>query len=84
MSAAFFTWLHPGLLSKGFASFTCGIGMYQLVGGVLGGVLGGVQHDFVTPYGFTPDTWGWVVKGGASAAGIFTMLLPLLSYFGAN
>lgn len=74
MSAAFFTWLHPGNLSKGFASLACGCGMYQLVGGVLGRV----PYDVVTPYGVTPDTWNWVVNRGALAVGILTMLATAL------
>jgi hypothetical protein len=70
LSALFFTWLHPGNLSKGFASFACGFGMHQFVTGLLGRV----PYDLVTPYGLTPDTWNWVVFGGAIATGIGTML----------
>ncbi len=74
MIAVFFTWLYPGLLSKGFASLASGYGMNQLVWGALGHV----QYDVVTPYGFTPDTWGWVVKEAATLAGILTMLTTAL------
>ena len=74
MIAAFFTWLHPGNLSKGFSSLACGFGMTQL----FRGVLGRVPYDVVTPYGFTPDTWNWVVNRGALTAGILTMLTTAL------
>lgn len=74
ISAAFFSWLHPGHLSKGFASFACGFGMYRLIGLFLGRV----PYDVVTPYGFTPDTWGWAVSGGAIATGIITMIITAL------
>lgn len=70
ISAAFFTWLHPGHLSKGFASVACGFGMYQLTSGVLGRV----PYDAVTPYGLTPDTWRWVVNAGAIAIGMITLI----------
>jgi hypothetical protein len=70
VSAAFFTWLHPGLFSKLFVSFACGFGMYHLVWGLLGRV----SYDALTPYGFTLDTWGWVMYGGATIAGIGTII----------
>lgn len=68
--AAFSTWVKPGKLSKAFTSLACGFGVYHLVWGFLGGV----QYDLVTPYGFTPDTWGWVVNGGAIVLGAGTAL----------
>lgn len=70
ISAAFFAWLHPGALSKSFTSITCGFGIYRLVWGFLGSV----RFDVVTPYGFTPDTWGWVVNGVAIASAIITII----------
>lgn len=70
ISAVFFTWLHPGLLSRAFVSFASGFGIYHLVWQFLGRV----QYDVVTPYGLTPDAWGWVVNGGAIAAGIGTAI----------
>ncbi|MGB3756669.1 MAG: hypothetical protein WBA07_09880, partial [Rivularia sp. (in: cyanobacteria)] len=66
ISAAFFAWLHPGALSKTFTSIACGFGIYRLVLGFLGSV----RFDVVTPYGFTPDTWGWAVNGIAIAAAL--------------
>lgn len=74
MIAVGLTWLHPGIWSKGFVSFACGFGAYQL----LEGALGRVPFDLITPYGITPDAWFWVVRGGAIAAGIATMLLTAL------
>ncbi|MGI0487699.1 hypothetical protein ACN4EK_19830 [Pantanalinema rosaneae CENA516] len=74
IGAAFFTWLHPGHLSKGFASVACGFGMYQL----MGGVLGRVPYDAVTPYGLTPDTWNRVVPAGAIAIGLITLITTAL------
>ncbi|HEY9660377.1 MAG TPA: hypothetical protein V6C65_18135 [Allocoleopsis sp.] len=74
MNAVFFTWLHPGICSKGFVSFACGFGVYQL----LEGALGRVPFDWVTPYGLTPNAWSWVVRGGAIAAGIVTMIAVAL------
>ncbi|GAB4386007.1 MAG: hypothetical protein Kow00121_51740 [Elainellaceae cyanobacterium] len=74
ISVAFFAWFHPGLLSKGFASIACGFGMYQLVWNSLARW----QYDLVTPYGFTPDTWGVFVNGAAIAAGIGTILATAL------
>ncbi|WP_414621220.1 hypothetical protein [Calothrix sp. CCY 0018] len=74
VSAAFFTWLHPGALSKGFASIACGFGIYHLVWGFLGGV----RFDVVTPYGFTPDTWIQVVNGTAIFAAILTIITTAL------
>ena len=68
--AAFFTWLHPDLGSKGFVSVACGFGVYRL----MEGFLGRVPFDWITPYGLTPDTWFWVVRGGAIAVGIATIL----------
>lgn len=78
ISAAFFTWFYPGLFSKAFTSLACGFGMYQLVWGLLGRV----QYNVVTPYGFTPDTWGWVVNGGAIATGIGTIIATALLLWG--
>ena len=74
ISAAFFTWFHPGHFSKGFASFACGFGMYRLISGVLGRV----PYDAVTPYGFTPDTWNWMVNEGTIAIGMITMITTAL------
>ena len=71
---AFFTWLHPSLFSKAFSSLACGFGMYQAVWGVLGRV----QYDVITPYGLTPDTWGWVIYGAAIALGLATVLATAL------
>ena len=66
ISAVFFTWLHPGAFSKGFVSFAAGFGIYHLVWPFLGRV----PYNAVTPYGLTPNTWDWVVDGGAIAAGV--------------
>ncbi|MBW4459754.1 MAG: hypothetical protein KME47_05875 [Nodosilinea sp. WJT8-NPBG4] len=74
ISAALFTWLHPGIWGKGFVSFACGFGVYQLVERFLGRV----PFDLVTPYGLTPDDWVDVVRGGAIAAGIAAMLVTAL------
>ena len=74
ISAAFFAWLHPGALSKAFASIACGFGIYRLVWGFLGSV----RFDVVTPYGFTPDTWVQVVDGVAIAAAIITIITTAL------
>jgi hypothetical protein len=74
ISIAFFTWLHPGHLSKGFASVACGFGMYQLISGVLGRV----PYDVVTPYGLTPDTWNRVVNQGAITIGVITLITTAL------
>ncbi|WP_190521253.1 hypothetical protein [Nodosilinea sp. FACHB-13] len=74
ISAAFFTWLHSGIWSKGFVSFACGFGVYQLVERFLGRV----PFDVVTPYGLTPEDWVGVVRGGAIAAGVVAMLLTAL------
>ncbi|MBD1874814.1 hypothetical protein H6F75_15105 [Nodosilinea sp. FACHB-131] len=74
ISAAIFAWLHFGVWSKGFVSFACGFGVYQLVERFLGRV----PFDVVTPYGLTPDNWIQAVRGGAIAAGIAAMLLTAL------
>ena len=74
ISVACLAWLRPGVLSKGFASFACGWGMYLLVWGFLGSV----SYDVVTPYGFTDDTWDLFIDGGAIAAGIVTTLIIAL------
>jgi hypothetical protein len=74
ISAALFTCLHPGNLSKSFASFACGVGMYQLIGGWLGRV----PYTLVTPYGLTPESWGSVVNGSAIVTGVITMLTTAL------
>ncbi|MBD1915307.1 MULTISPECIES: hypothetical protein [Cyanophyceae] len=74
ISAAFFTWLHPEFWSKGFVSFACGFGVYQLVERFLSGV----PFDVVTPYGLTPEDWIRVIRGGAIAVGIATMLVTAL------
>lgn len=78
ISAAFFAWLHPGVLSKVFASIACGFGIYHLVWGFLGSV----RFDIVTPYGFTPDIWGWLVDGVAIAAAILTIITTALLLWG--
>jgi hypothetical protein len=70
ISATFFTWLHPNLFSKFFVSFACGFGMYHLVWGLLGRV----PYDDIMFRGFTPDTWDWVIYGGATTAAIGTIL----------
>ncbi|HEY9623963.1 MAG TPA: hypothetical protein V6C78_26635 [Crinalium sp.] len=74
IGAAFFTLLHPGHLSEGFASVACGFGMYQL----MSGVLVQVPYDVITSYGLTPDTWRWVVHAGAIAIGIITLITTAL------
>ena len=74
ISVACLAWLKPGSLSKGFASFACGWGMYLLVWGFLGSV----WYEVVTPYGFTFDTWDLFTNGGAIAAGIVTTLIIAL------
>ena len=74
ISVACLAWLKPGVLSKGFASFACGWGMYILVGSFLGSV----WYDVVTPYGFTNDSWDLFTNGGAIAAGAITMLIIAL------
>jgi hypothetical protein len=71
---AFFTWLHPSFFSKAFSSLACGFGMYQAAWSVLGRV----QYDLITPYGLTPDTWGWVINGAAIALGIGTIFATAL------
>ena len=70
ISAFFFTWLQPSVFSKAFVSIASGFGSYHLVWQLLGSV----SFDVVTPYGLTPDTWGWVVDGGAIAAGVGTAI----------
>ncbi|MBW4563370.1 MAG: hypothetical protein KME32_19925 [Mojavia pulchra JT2-VF2] len=74
LNAAFLAWFYPGKLSKAFASLVCGFGMYRFVWGLLGRV----QFDVVTPYGFTPDSWSWVVDGGALIAGVGTLIATAL------
>lgn len=74
ISAAFLAWFNPGKFAKAFASFACGFGVYHLVWGFLGRV----PFDVVTPYGLTPDTWGWVVNGAAITAGTGTALATIL------
>jgi hypothetical protein len=74
VSAALLTWMKPGKFSKAFTSLVCGFGMYQLIRGFLGQV----PYDAVTPYGFTPDSWGWVVSGGAIATGMITIITTAL------
>jgi hypothetical protein len=74
LSAAFLVWFYPGKFSKAFTSLACGFGIYRLVWGFLGRV----QYDIVTPYGFTPDTWNWVVNGGAIVAGVGTIIATAL------
>ena len=71
---AFFAWLHPGALSKIFASIACGFGIYRLVWGFLGSV----RFDVVTPYGFTPDSWVWAMDGIAIATAIVTTITTAL------
>ena len=78
ISAAFFAWLHPGALSKTFASIGCGFGISHLVWGFLGSV----RFDVVTPYGFTSDSWGWAVNGIAIATGIVTIITTALLLWG--
>ncbi|HEY9641784.1 MAG TPA: hypothetical protein V6C57_14950, partial [Coleofasciculaceae cyanobacterium] len=74
LNAVVLTWLYPGIWSKGFVSFACGFGAYQLIEGALGRV----PFDWMTPYGLTPNAWFWVVRGGAIAAGIATMMVTVL------
>ncbi|GAB4380063.1 MAG: hypothetical protein Kow00121_35570 [Elainellaceae cyanobacterium] len=74
MIAALLAWMKPGKLSKAFTSLACGLGVYHLIWGFLGSV----QYDVVTPYGFTPVTWGWVVDGGAIVLGAGTALATAL------
>ncbi|MBW4662288.1 MAG: hypothetical protein KME15_26850 [Drouetiella hepatica Uher 2000/2452] len=74
MNAVVFAWLYPGIWSKGFVSFACGFGVYQLAEGSLGRV----PFDVITPYGLTPNDWFWVVRGVAIAAGIATMMVTAL------
>jgi hypothetical protein len=69
VGAAFFAYFYPGNLSKTFTSLACGLGLSHLVLSLLGRV----PYDAVTSYGFTPDTWGWFVNGGAIASGIGTI-----------
>lgn len=69
-----FAWLHPGALSKGFASIACGFGAYQLVWNVLGRL----PFDIVTSRGLTIDTWHRVLHGGAIATGLLTALATAL------
>ena len=78
ISVACLAWLKPGVLSKGFASFACGWGMYLLVWSFLGSV----SYDVVTPYGFTVDTWDLFIDAGAIAAGIVTTLIIALLLWG--
>jgi len=73
-SLAFLTWLYPGSLSKGFASLVCGLGVYRLIWGWLGRV----PYDVVTPYGFTPDTWGSFIHVAAIAIGLVTIIATAL------
>jgi hypothetical protein len=37
-----------------------------------------VPYDAVTPYGFTPDTWNWMVNEGTIAIGMITMITTAL------
>ncbi len=74
ISAALFAWLHPGAISKVFASIACGFGISHLVWAFLGSV----RYDVVTPYGFTSDSWGWAVNGIAIATGIVTIITTAL------
>ncbi len=78
ISGAFLTWFHPGLFSKAFSSCACGFGMYRLVWGLLGRV----QYNVVAPYGFTPNTWDWVVNGVALTAGVGTILTTAFLLWG--
>lgn len=78
IGAASLAWFYPGKFSKAFTSLACGFGMYQFVWGLLGHM----PYDIVTPYGFTPDRWDWVVNGGAIAAGLGTTLATALLLWG--
>jgi hypothetical protein len=70
ISMACLTWFYPGNLSKGFVSFLCGFGMYHFAWSLLGRI----SYDVVIPYGFTPETWGWMVNGITIVLGIGTMI----------
>ena len=71
ITAAFLAWMHPGNLSKAFASFVCGYGTYRLVDRRLGRV----PFDLVTPYGIVPDTWMLMVQTISIAVGIGASLV---------
>ena len=78
IGAASLAWFYPGKFSKAFTSIACGFGIYQFVWRLLGHM----PYDSVTPYGFTPDKWDWVVNGGAIAAGLGTTLATALLLWG--
>lgn len=74
--AAYFAWFHPSWLSKGLASIAWGFVVYLLAWGFLASV----PFDAVTPYGFTIETWMWVVNSGAAVIGIVTALAIALLF----
>ncbi len=69
--AAIFTQSYPGRFSKVLTSVICGFVLSCLIWSFLGRV----PFDAVIPYGFSPDTWGWVVSGVVIAMGIGTTLI---------
>ncbi len=64
--AAYFAWFHPSRLGKGLASIAVGFLIYQQVRSLLGSVL----FTWVTPYGFTVESWLGAVGIAAIAAGV--------------
>ncbi|HEY9803999.1 MAG TPA: hypothetical protein V6D25_26925 [Leptolyngbyaceae cyanobacterium] len=74
LNAVFLAWFYPGKLSKAFTTLICGFGMY----GFIWSLLGRVKFDVVTPYGFTPETWSWLVNAAAIFAGVGTLIATAL------
>ena len=74
----FFCWFHPSLVSKIFASFVCGFGVYHLVWYFFASM----PYEVVRSYGFTIDIWGWFINGTAIAAGLAIMFNTTLLLWG--
>ena len=71
ISAAFFTWFHPGLSSRIFSALALGFAVsYFVVWNVVGGM--------VPAHGFTPEAWEFVVNGVVIASGVGTAIFILL------
>lgn len=71
--AAYFAWLYPSRLSKGFAVVAGGFMTYQLVWLALASV-----KYAVIPHRLTVDTWNRVVDSGPIAAGVLVMVIVAL------
>lgn len=69
--SALLAWIYPSNFSKAFTSIICGFIVCRLVHSGLGSV----PYDSVIPYGFTSDTWNWVVYGGDIFTGVGTIFV---------